>query len=122
MIPICQLYNSEGHTAPFCEASSYKKTKCHICGRNNHTTWYYFYNDKGPNYIGVHAIAAYSLQTSYPIQPQNLQYTSYRAPSPHLSFTSSQFQEQQPPMQAMHTMLNSTSPSSNSLGSSQVAH
>jgi hypothetical protein len=25
-------------------------------------------------------------------------------------------------MQAMHTMLNSTSPSSNSLGSSQVAH
>jgi hypothetical protein len=122
MIPICQLCNSEGHTAPFCEASSYKKTKCHICGRNNHTTWYCFYNDKGPNYIGVHAIAAYSLQTSYPIQPQNLQYTSYRAPSPHLSFTSSQFQEQQPPMQAMHTMFNSTSPSSNSLGSSQVAH
>jgi len=66
MMPICQLCNSEGHTAPFCDASSYKKPNCHICGRPNHTTWFCFYNDKGPNYIGMHPTAAYPCQQSYP--------------------------------------------------------
>ncbi|CAB4274867.1 unnamed protein product [Prunus armeniaca] len=42
MIQICQLCNSEGHTAPFCGAS-HEKTKCHICGRSNHTHLYTSY-------------------------------------------------------------------------------
>jgi len=88
MMPICQLCNSKGHTAPFCDASSYKKTKCHICGRTNHTTWFCFYNDKGPNYIGMHTSITYSSQQSYPTQPPTMQHPSYRAPSPHLSFSS----------------------------------
>jgi hypothetical protein len=65
MMHICQLCNTEGHTAPFCDASSYQKQKCHICGRLNHTTWFCFYNDKGPNYIGMHS-TAYSSQQPYP--------------------------------------------------------
>jgi len=47
MIPICQLCNFEGHTTPFCGASPPKRTRCNICGRSNHTSWYCFYNDKG---------------------------------------------------------------------------
>jgi len=31
MLPICQLCNSEGHTALFCGNSSSQHTKCHIC-------------------------------------------------------------------------------------------
>jgi hypothetical protein len=66
MMPICQLYNSEGHTAPFCDVSPYKKSKCHICGQINHITWFSFYNDKRPNYIGMHPITAYPSRQSYP--------------------------------------------------------
>jgi hypothetical protein len=76
MVPICQLCNSEGHTAPFYGASPPKRTRCNICGRSNHTSWYCFYNDKGPNYI-----ASYSPQSSFSLQPQSLQYPSYPAPS-----------------------------------------
>ncbi|XP_020421638.1 uncharacterized protein LOC109949783 [Prunus persica] len=119
MIQICQLCNSEGHTAPFCGAS-HEKTTCHICGRSNHTTWYCFYNDKGPNYIGLHTTASYSPRSSYPVQPQNLQYTTSQAPPQHSSFTPSQFQAPQPSLQAMHTVLNSASQSSCSSGSSPV--
>nr|TKR98872.1 hypothetical protein D5086_0000198350 [Populus alba] len=64
MVPICQLCNSEGHTAPFCRASPPKRTRCNICGRSNHTSWYCFYNDKGPNYM-----ASYSPQSSFSMQP-----------------------------------------------------
>ena len=67
MMPICQLCNFEGHTALFCDASSYKKPKCHICGRINHTTWFCFYNDKGPNYIGMPSTTAYPSHQSYRI-------------------------------------------------------
>ncbi|XP_034930738.1 uncharacterized protein [Populus alba] len=74
MVPICQLCNSEGHTAPFCGASPPKRTRCNICGRSNHPSWYCFYNDKGPNYM-----ASYSLQSSFSMQPQPLQYTPYQA-------------------------------------------
>jgi len=69
MLLICQLCNSEGHTTPFCGNSSPQHTKCHIYGRSNHTTWYCFYNDKGPNYIGVHTNASYSPQLSYHLPP-----------------------------------------------------
>nr|TKR71257.1 hypothetical protein D5086_0000302800 [Populus alba] len=68
MVPICQLCNSEGHTAPFCRASPPKRNRCNICGRSNHTSWYCFYNDKGPNYM-----ASYSPQSSFSMQPQPLQ-------------------------------------------------
>jgi hypothetical protein len=121
MVPICQLCNSKGHIALFCGNSSPQHAKCHICGRSNHTTWYCFYNDKGPNYIWVHTNASYSPQLSYPMPPQNLQYTSYQASSQHLSVPFALNREsQQPPMQAKHTRLNSASPSSCSLGPSQV--
>jgi len=69
MLPICQLCNSEGHTAPFCGNSSPQHIKCHICGRSNHSTWYCFYNDKVPNYIGVHTNASYSPQPYYHLPP-----------------------------------------------------
>ena len=46
MMPICQLCNSKGHIALFGDASPYKKPKCHIYGRTNHTTWFCFYNDR----------------------------------------------------------------------------
>jgi len=119
MMHICQLCNTEGHTAPFCDASSYPKQKCHICGRLNHTTWFCFYNDKGPNYIGMHS-TAYSSQQPYPTQSPAMQQSSYRAPSPHPSFSSAQFPDSQPTMQAMHTMLHPAPSASNSSGSSQV--
>ncbi|KAM1798814.1 hypothetical protein ACFX12_032847 [Malus domestica] len=79
MLQICQLCNSEGHTAPFCGASSHEKTKCHICGRSNNTTWYCFYNDKGPNYMGMHTTTSVSPQSFYAMQPQPVQYNSYQA-------------------------------------------
>jgi hypothetical protein len=120
MMPICQLCNTEGHTAPFCDASPYQKPKCHICGRLNHTTWFCFYNDKGPNYIGMYSTAAYPSQQSYPTQSPAIQQSSYRAPSPHPSFSSAQFPDSQPTMQAMHTMLHPAPTTSNSSGSSQV--
>jgi hypothetical protein len=121
MLPICQLCNSEDHTAPFCGNSSPQHTKCHICGRRNHSTWYCFYNDKGPNYIGMHTNASYSPRPYYHLSPQNLQYNSSPAPSQHVSVILAQHRAtQQPPMQAMHTGLNSASPSSCSSGPSQV--
>ena len=121
MLPICQLCNSEGHTTPFCGNSSPQHTKCHICGRTNHTTLYCFYNDKGPNYIGVHTSACYSPQLSYHLPPQNLQYTSSPTPSQHVSVTSAQHRiDQHPSMQAMHVGLNSASSSSCSSGPSHV--
>jgi len=73
---------------PFCGNLSPQHIKCHICGRSNHTTWYCFYNDKGPNYIGVHTNASYSPQSYYHLPPQNLQYNSSSAPSQHVSVTS----------------------------------
>ncbi|XP_011013508.1 PREDICTED: uncharacterized protein LOC105117521 [Populus euphratica] len=133
MIPICQLCNSKGHTAPFCRASPPKRTRCNICGRSNHTSWYCFYNDKGPNYI-----ALYSPQSSFSLQPQSLQYPPYSAPSsqnrevhqppmqvmqqytPYQASSSQNREVQQSPMQAMHTVIHSVSPASCSLGSSQV--
>nr|TKS01654.1 hypothetical protein D5086_0000170720 [Populus alba] len=125
MVPICQLCNSEGHTAPFCRASPPKRTRCNICGRSNHTSWYCFYNDKGPNYM-----ASYSPQSSFSMQPQPLQYTPYQAsPSqsrevqqspmqamqqytPYQASSSQNREVQQSPMQAMHTVIHSASPSS----------
>jgi len=74
-----------------------------------------------PNYIRVHTNASYSPQLSYHLPPQNLPYNSSPAPSQHVSVTSAQHRAaQQPPMQAMHTRLNSASPSSCSSGPSQV--
>jgi len=90
MVPICQLCNSEGHTALFCGASPPKRTRCNICGRSNHTCWYCFYNDKGPNYITL-----YSLRSSFSLQPQSLQYPSYPTPS------SQNKEVHQSPMQVM---------------------
>jgi hypothetical protein len=90
MVLICQLCNSEGHTAPFRGASPPKRTRCNICGRSNHTSWYCFYNDKGPNYI-----ALYSPQSSFSLQPQSLQYPPYPAPS------SQNREVHQSPMQVM---------------------
>ncbi|KAB2595380.1 hypothetical protein D8674_030830 [Pyrus ussuriensis x Pyrus communis] len=50
---ICQLCNTYGHSASLCGSRSQSKQGCHICGKANHSTWFCFYNDKGPNYIGV---------------------------------------------------------------------
>lgn len=43
-----QLCNQEGHTAPFCPNQFRPKSKCYICGRNNHRPQYCFYKDKDP--------------------------------------------------------------------------
>ena len=90
MMQIYQLCNAKGHTALFCDASTYQKPKCHICGRLNHTTWFCFYNDKGPNYIGMHSTAAYPSEQSYPIQSPAMPHSSYRAPSPLQHYASPQ--------------------------------
>ena len=102
MVQICQLCNLEGHNATFCGSPSVEKNKCHICGRSNHTTWFCFYNDKGPNYLGMHN-TGYSQQPPYPMSSQNVNYS--QQPS------YSQFQTQQSPMHPMHTVLQPSAPS-----------
>lgn len=66
-VQICQLCNTEGHTAPVCDLKRYESIRCCFCGKSNHTTWNCFYNDIGPNFIGV---ASYS-----PIHPSPHQHT-----------------------------------------------
>ncbi|XP_020412149.1 uncharacterized protein LOC109947107 [Prunus persica] len=96
LVPTCQLCNSEGHTAPFCGSNPPERSKCHICGKTNHTTWYCFYNDNGPNFIGA---------GSYSQVPQ--------MSSSSLGYSSAQsHHSQQSPMQAMHTVMQPSLPSS----------
>ncbi|KAM2804327.1 hypothetical protein COP1_045208 [Malus domestica] len=82
---ICQLCNTYGHSAVFCGSRSPSKQGCHICGKTNHSTWFCFYNDKGPNYIGAsqsQSIIASYASAGYPLQGP-LSYTPSSAP-PHL--------------------------------------
>ncbi|KAM1697881.1 hypothetical protein ACFX2K_029411 [Malus domestica] len=94
----CQLCNAYGHTAPFCNSKTVDKSSCQICGKNNHTTWFCFYNDKGPSYIGPQhpSMAPYSYAPSAPQFPS------------------------QPVMQAMHTVVPSSSQASSSQSSPQL--
>ncbi|CAL8155886.1 unnamed protein product [Prunus armeniaca] len=96
LFPTCQLCNSEGHTAPFCGSNPPARSKCHICGKTNHTTWYCFYNDNGPNFIGVGGFSQ-----------------APRMPSSSLGYSSAQsHHSQQSPMQAMHTVMQPSQPPS----------
>ncbi|TQE03277.1 hypothetical protein C1H46_011089 [Malus baccata] len=94
----CQLCNAYGHTAPFCHSKTVDKSSCQICGKNNHTTWFCFYNDNGLSYIG-------------PQQPSMAPY-SYAHSAPQFP--------SQPAMQAMHTMVPSSSQASSSQSSPQL--
>ena len=51
-VPICQLCNKEGHAAPVCGFRGYERPRCNVCGKPNHATWYCYYNEHGPNFIG----------------------------------------------------------------------
>ena len=37
-VPVCQLCNNEGHTAPVCAFRGFDKPNCTLCGKMNHTT------------------------------------------------------------------------------------
>ena len=51
--PVCQLCNQEGHTATLCGFRGYERLQCTICGKPNHTTWFCYYNEHGPNFVGT---------------------------------------------------------------------
>ncbi|KAM1411401.1 hypothetical protein COP1_024098 [Malus domestica] len=87
---ICQLCNTYGHSASFCGSRSQSQQGCHICGKTNHSTWFCFYNDKGPNYIG-----------DSQFHPSQVSMSTSQSPNlPH--------------MHAMHTVVNHPSQCSSS--------
>ena len=51
-VSVCQLCNMEGHTDVTCGFKRDDRIQCHICGRTNHTSWYCYYNNNGPNSMG----------------------------------------------------------------------
>ncbi|KAM1224445.1 hypothetical protein ACFX2G_044300 [Malus domestica] len=110
-IQIYQLCNVEGHIASFCGSKPPEHAKCLIYGMNNHTTWYCFYNDKGPNYVGP---------TSRSTHGQMLSPYRQSYPMSGCSIASPQYQSQHLSMQAMHTTMTSFSSPSNSQQSPQV--
>lgn len=71
----CQICKAGGHTIPFCHSKPPDRVNRQICGKHNHSTWYYFYNDKGPNFGG-------STRQFYPSQVYSSTFgaSSYTAP------------------------------------------
>lgn len=100
-IIICQLCNLAGHAAPVCNLRNYEQPKCRLCGKDNHTTWFCYYNDSGPNFNG-HVSAAASLSSS------NQHQAMYSVQSPY-SPASSSTQHQ-----AMYSVQSPYSPASSS--------
>ena len=69
-VPICQLCNKEGHTAPACGFRGYERPRCTLCGKPNHTTWYCYYNENGPNFMGHNNGSETNVSLPNPIQHQ----------------------------------------------------
>ena len=77
---VCQLCNTEGHSASSCGYRNYERVKCTICGKPNHATWYCFYNVNGPNFVGsVSGPSAPSPQH----QALHTMHHSYSSPMPN---------------------------------------
>ncbi|KAJ6371785.1 hypothetical protein OIU77_002160 [Salix suchowensis] len=115
-LPICQICNFEGHTAPTCAFTRQERLQCNICGKPNHTTWFCFYNENGPNFVGANQFPASAPHTQmadmaamntgfYPSQPFSQQSAIPVMHSQHLSqqpmMNSRQFY-QQPVMNPQH--------------------
>ncbi|KAM1762795.1 hypothetical protein ACFX12_005393 [Malus domestica] len=97
-----------------------EKSRCQLCGRFNHSTWFCFYNEQGPNYIGGGAPLPYSQmsphsQQGYPFSPVDV-HPQQRAQShfPRHQATS------QAPLHAYHTMVSQPTPSPATPSTSQV--
>ncbi|KAM2136542.1 hypothetical protein ACFX1R_006292 [Malus domestica] len=110
LVQTCQLCNAEGHTAPFCRPKPSDRAICQICGKHNHSTWYCFYNDKGPNFVGA-------TSQFYPssMNSSNFGAPGYNASSQQSAMTGHQFYPQHHSPQALRTVMTSspsvTSPS-----------
>ncbi|XP_050151332.1 uncharacterized protein LOC126626150 [Malus sylvestris] len=94
-----------------------EKSRCHICGRFNHSTWFCFYNEKGPNYIG--AGTQYSLMPSYPQQGYPYAQMNFFPQGSSSRGHGHQFPSQAP-MQAFHTMVSQPTHSAVPSSASQV--
>ncbi|KAM1252139.1 hypothetical protein ACFX2J_040174 [Malus domestica] len=97
-----------------------EKPRCQICGRFNHNTWFCFYNEKGPNYIGGGAHLTSSPMSShsqrgYQFSPVDA-YAQHRPQSPFPG----QQAPSQVPLHAYHTMVSQPNPSHASPSPSQV--
>lgn len=89
---ICQLCNTYGHSASFYGSRSPSKQGCHICGKTNHSTCFCFYNEKGPNYIGVSQSHQFNASYAFSRYPSQVPMSSCQSPN-------------MPYMHAMNTMV-----------------